>query len=190
MNLLSTRLVALLALTALAMAPQLLSPPSYAGSAAAPAAAECRRTLATYPTLHPGDRRPAVRTLQCALNDLGPGHVVVDGFYGPQTRRAVARIEGQFEGGPVNPGEIGPAFWQMLYGCQLPNRSLERGDQGHAVVTLQRALRAGGAEIAVDGDFGAQTESVLKAFQRSFNHTATGRTDRDTRYLICWGAFG
>ncbi len=181
------RLLSLLVLSAVALAPQLVSPPSYADAPAA--AAQCRRTLATYPTLHPGDRGPAVRTLQCALNDLGR-QVVVDGDYGPQTRRAVARIESNFEGGVAHPGEIGPAFWGMLYGCQLPDRSLSRGDRGHAVVVLQRALRAGGATIAVDGNFGPQTERVLKAFQRGFGSRATGRTDSGTRYLICWGAFG
>ncbi len=187
MTQLRQRLLSLLMLGTIALAPQLASAPSYADAPAA--AAECRRTLATYPTLHPGDRGPAVRTLQCALNDLGR-QVVVDGYYGPQTRRAVARIEANFEGGAENPGEIGPAFWGMLYGCQLPARTLERGDRGHAVVVLQRALRAGGATIAVDGSFGPQTERVLKAFQRSFNSRATGRTDKGTRYLICWGAFG
>ena len=59
---------------------------------------KCQRTLASYPILRPGDRKAAVRTLQCSLNDVGVGPVVVDGFYGPQTKAAVKEITDGFEG--------------------------------------------------------------------------------------------
>ncbi len=183
-----TRIIAALAFLLL------LLQPSYVGAApdvsGASAPGHCRRTLPSYPVLHPGDRSAAVRTLQCALNDLDGPTVVVDGYYGPQTQRAVAEIEAHFEGGVANPGVITSAYWGMLYGCQLPNRTLELGDGGHAVVVLQRSLRGYGGQITVDGDFGPETKRVLQAYQRDYGHRASGRLDRDTRYLICWGAFG
>ena len=181
--------VGILAFAALALAP-LLVVSSYAGAAPAEsAAAECRRTLPSYPTLNPGDRGSAVRTLQCALNDLGR-QVAVDGYYGPQTQRAVAGIEAQFEGDAIHPGRITNAYWGMLYGCQLPDRLLEQGDRGHAVRVLQRALRGYGGDLTVDGRFGPETKRELKDYLRNYGSPPSGRLDSGARYLVCWGAFG
>ena len=148
------------------------------------AADGCRRTLAAYPQLDPGDREPAVRTLQCAINDLGFGPVTVDGYYGPETKKALTPLVNAREGQPAHPYRLTPLFWHQLYGRQLPNRTLEQGDRGPAVRTLQRALRAWGFTIVVDGDFGAQTVSVLKEYQRVHQLRQSGRTDRDTRYFL------
>src|SRR4051794_34525583 len=74
--------------------------PAQAAQQPAAAAGRCQRTLPVYPVLRLGDREPAVRTLQCSLNDLGVGPVAVDGYYGRQTRKAVWRIVKNFEGGP------------------------------------------------------------------------------------------
>src|SRR4051794_39152757 len=57
----------------------------------------CRRTLPHYPEVHPGERSRAVRVLQCVINDTSLGPIVVDGWYGPQTRGAVRRLWGAFE---------------------------------------------------------------------------------------------
>jgi peptidoglycan hydrolase-like protein with peptidoglycan-binding domain len=156
---------------------------------AGPATAQCRRTLPSYPVLHAGDRRPAVRTLQCAINDLGLGPVVVDGYYGPQTKREVWKISRNFEGDIADPHEITAGFWTLLYGGQLPHRVLRPGDQGHAVRVLQRALRAAGYAIVVDGDFGPQTRSVLMAYQESYGATPTGTVNSDTRFLLSTGGY-
>jgi peptidoglycan hydrolase-like protein with peptidoglycan-binding domain len=149
--------------------------------------AACQRTLAAYPTLRPGDRKPAVRTLQCSLNDLGLGPVVVDGFYGPQTKAAVKTIVDGFEGDPPHPFRINNGMWTLLFGCQLPNRTLAQGDHGHAVTVLQRALRAAGGSIAVDGDFGPQTTAVVKRYQKAQGMTRTGKVDANTRFFLCQG---
>ena len=133
------------------------------------AAPTCRRTLAHYPILAPGDRSPAVRTLQCAINDLGLGPVVVDGYYGPQTKAALTPVVNSFEGVPPHPYRITKTFWTMLYGAQLPDRELRLGDHGPAVRTLQLALRAWGLDVVVDGDFGSQTRDAVKTFQSAHN---------------------
>jgi peptidoglycan hydrolase-like protein with peptidoglycan-binding domain len=148
----------------------------------------CRRTLPRYPILKPGARRPAVRTLQCSLNDVGVGPVAVDGFYGKQTRAAVSRIEDGFEGdGPPHPGRINNGFWTILFGAQLPDRRLELGDHGRAVKVLQRALRAAGGDLVVDGDFGTQTKGVVQAYQREHGLSTTGRVGADTRFILAMG---
>lgn len=134
----------------------------------AAAAASCRRTLPAYPVLEPGDQGPAVRTLQCTLNDLGVGPVRVDGDYGPQTEAAVAEVEATFEGPAPHPGRIDAGMWVLLFGRQLPRRLPHLGDQGREVRILQRALRAAGYTLAVDGDYGQQTRRVVRAYVRDF----------------------
>ena len=84
----------------------------------------CHRTLAHYPGAAARCASPGVRTLQCVLNDDGYGPVVVDGFYGPQTRAAVRRVENGFEGPSPHPGRINNGFWVLLFGQHLPDRNL------------------------------------------------------------------
>ena len=119
------------------------SPSTHAASARV---GTCNRTIAHYPVLLPGARRPAVRTLQCVLNDDGYGPVAVDGFYGPQTRAAVRRVEDGFEGPSPHPGRINNGFWVLLFGQHLPDRDLRIGDHGPA-----RAARAAARVAASDG---------------------------------------
>lgn len=153
-------------------------------------APECRRTLPHYPELDPGDRRPAVRTLQCLVNDIGLGPVVVDGYYGPQTKDALTRIVMAREGDAPHPYRVVAYFWCQLFGVQLPDRVLEPGDRGRAVRTLQRALRAFGLRVVIDGDFGPQTERAVKQFQQVGNAMrATGRVDEQTRYFLAGGFY-
>ena len=151
--------------------------------------AACQRTLPSYPVLRPGDRTEAVRTLQCILNDLGLGPVVVDGYYGPQTKQAVWKIARGREGQPPHPLRLTPYFWCQLFGLQLPQRDLEIGDHGHAVANLQRALRAFGIEVVVDGDFGPQTQDAVEQFQREGEMRVTGRVDEGTRYFLAGGFY-
>jgi peptidoglycan hydrolase-like protein with peptidoglycan-binding domain len=182
-----TVLATLLAASALAPVTALPAQAATAAAQAQTATGACQRTLASYPVLRPGARRPAVRTLQCVLNDGGWGPVVVDGFYGPQTRQAVARVEAGFEGPSPSPGRINNGFWVLLFGQQLPDRNLQLGQHGPAVRTLQRALRAAGATIVVDAQFGPQTRSVVKAYQRHNHFTATGVVNSNTRFMLAMG---
>lgn len=152
------------------------------------AATGCHRTLSSYPVLHAGDRGRAVRTLQCLLNDDGYGPVTVDGWYGPETKAAILDVESTFEGVPPHPFRIGGGMWTLLIARTMPDRLLEVGDSGHAVVLLQRALRAGKGLVAVDGDFGPQTRAAVKAFQRHNGVRATGRVNDQTRFFLTMGA--
>jgi peptidoglycan hydrolase-like protein with peptidoglycan-binding domain len=54
------------------------------------------------------------------------------------------------------------------------------GLNGHPVKTLQYLLRARGHNVAVDGDFGPQTDTAVKAFQTSKGLTANGSVDAQT----------
>jgi peptidoglycan hydrolase-like protein with peptidoglycan-binding domain len=151
-------------------------------------AATCQRTLPTYPVLRPGDRGRSVATLQCSLNDVEAGPVVVDGFYGPQTKAAVRRIVDTFEGEPARPYRINNGFWVLLFGRQLPDRNLAVGAHGRVVKVLQRALRAAGADLAVDGDFGPQTERAVAQYQKANGVQPSAVVDDETRFFLSMGA--
>jgi len=186
------RVAALFAAAALGLAPLFVLPTTTAAASTdvkTESASHCRRTLTHYPVLRPGARRPGVRTLQCAVNDLGLAPVVVDGWYGPQTKRALRAIVRSFEGTPAHPYRITSTFWTTLYGAQLPDRTLRLGDHGHAVRVLQRALRAWGSELIVDGDFGPQTQHTVEDLQQALQIRPSGRVDRDTRYMLGGGFY-
>jgi peptidoglycan hydrolase-like protein with peptidoglycan-binding domain len=51
---------------------------------------------------------------------------------------------------------------------------VKRGKKVFPVRTLQQLLRARNHPVAVDGDFGPQTEAAVKAFQQSRGLTADG----------------
>ena len=166
--------------------PVVVSLPDVASAETRP---DCRRTLPAYPELDPGDRAPAVRTLQCAINDLGLGPVVVDGYYGPETKKALTPVVMGREGQPPHPYRLSPLFWHQLYGLQLPHHALQEGDRGLDVRNLQRALRAWGLELVVDGDFGPQTTGAVRAYQQQHDLRETGRTDRSTRFYLVGGDY-
>lgn len=55
-----------------------------------------------------------------------------------------------------------------------PKPTLHRGLSGDAVTELQELLRAKGAHLAVDGDFGPGTETAIKAWQVAHGLEADG----------------
>lgn len=180
-----TTLVALAASLALfTPAVAVAAPSTHAASARV---GTCNRTLTHYPVLLPGARRPAVRTLQCALNDDDYGPVAVDGFYGPQTRAAVRRVENGFEGPSPHPGRINNGFWVLLFGQHLPDRNLRIGEHGPAVRTLQRALRAAGGHLTIDATFGPETRRVVRNYQRSQGLIVSGVVTERTRFFLAMG---
>ena len=63
--------------------------------------------------------------------------------------------------------------------------ALRRGDRGVAVRRQQERLRGFGYDIAADGDFGAATEAVVRAFQRHFRQRRIdGVIDADTAAVL------
>ena len=57
-----------------------------------------------------------------------------------------------------------------LRAASCRDTTLREGAHGHDVVMLQRALRACGRAVVVDGDFGPQTETAVKAYQKAPRH--------------------
>lgn len=151
-------------------------------------AGACERTLPAYPVLEPGAKGAAVSALQCFLNDADYGPVAVDGVYGAQTRAAVKRVEATFEGPAPKPGRIDAGTWVLLISRSLGDRTLQTGSKGAEVVTLQRALRAAGGTITVDGTYGAQTKKVVQRFQQANRIGDDGVVGDETLFLLKMGA--
>ncbi|KRF45839.1 hypothetical protein ASH01_08595 [Terrabacter sp. Soil811] len=151
-------------------------------------AGACERTLPAYPVLEPGATAPAVRSLQCFLNDADYGPVAVDGVYGAQTRAAVTKVESTFEGPAPKPGRIDAGMWVLFISRSLGDGTLKVGSKGADVVTLQRALRAAGGTITVDGDFGSETKKVVKRFQQANRIGDDGVVGDETLFLLKMGA--
>ena len=61
-----------------------------------------------------------------------------------------------------------------MSGSISPWPVVKSGSNGHPVKTLQHLLRARGQNVVVDGVFGPQTETAVKAFQGSKGLTADG----------------
>jgi peptidoglycan hydrolase-like protein with peptidoglycan-binding domain len=62
----------------------------------------------------------------------------------------------------------------MMAGSVNPWPLVRRGDQQHPVQTLQYLLRARGHTVTVDGIFGPNTESAVRAFQQQNNLSVDG----------------
>lgn len=66
----------------------------------------------------------------------------------------------------------------------LPRKFLKYGDKGADVLELQDNLVKLGYRIVVDGDFGHQTETVVKDFQQKYNTGVDGVVGPMTQSLI------
>lgn len=112
------------------------------------------------------------------MSTYQPRHVVADAATAPQRRLLVRG--GLAAAAMVGIGVVAPtsAF------AALP--TLRRGSRGTAVKTLQSRLRALGYSVgAVDGIFGSQTDSAVRAFQRRKRLVADGIVGAKT-----WAALG
>ena len=159
-NTYNTDMPAARAAVAQAQAEGLLGQP-FAGPAAS--ASPAQATAATQPVLREGARGDSVEDLQRSLKAAGFNPGPVDGWFGPQTERAVLSF--QSSRGITVDGVVGPQTWGQLHAAT--SQTLDRGDRGAAVSVLQGRLQdLGYSPGPVDGIFGPRTEAAVKAFQR------------------------
>jgi len=112
---------------------------------------------ASWPTLKYGAQGEDVRTLQYLLTARGYS-LAIDGDFGSETESRV--IDFQRGKGLTVDGIVGPQTWSTLV------MTLKSGSSGSAVTTLQRQLHyVYGYSLAIDGAFGSETDSIVRAFQ-------------------------
>lgn len=104
-------------------------------------------------------------TIQYLLNHHGAG-LEVDGYFGPVTEQAVRDF--QTANSLPADGVVGQRTWAALF------VTVQQGSSGDAVVAVQSQLAARGYEIAVDGDFGPQTDGFVRDFQTAKGLTVDG----------------
>ena len=119
------------------------------------------------------ERIEIIKSIQTTLNNRYKAGLVVDGIYGPNTRRALIRglqteLNTIYGAGLVVDGIFGAATRAAI-------RSIRSGDRGNIVYILQAALFINGFNSgALDGIFGRLTGEALRDFQASRGLTVDG----------------
>ena len=126
------------------------------------------------PTLQSGAAGEAVRELQIALQETGQDPGPIDGVFGSQTEAAVKAF--QAERGITVDGVVGPITWRNIDEfAEFDEPVLREGSTGLPVRRAQSRLTAAGFDTGgVDGVFGPQTESGVRALQQATGVTVDG----------------
>lgn len=124
-----------------------------------------------------------VRSLQTMLKKLNYLSGAVDGDFGAATDAAVKAF--QKANGLNADGVAGPAtlskLTAMANATATPVTVYKLGSTGAVVRTIQSKLKTLGFYTgSVDGDFGAGTETAVKAFQRAYGLTSDGVVGNST----------
>ena len=132
-----------------------------------------------WPYVRPGNRGERVVGVQYLLQQKGYA-VAATGYYGTVTTGAVKKFQ---RSRGLNPsGNVGPSTWDRLIVV------VQRGNSGPAVRAVQHSMRFayGFRYQQVTGYFGAQTQTVVRAFQRGSKLPVTGVVTPQTWQTIIW----
>lgn len=147
----------------------------------------------------------AARGLRARAFTVGRDVVFGAGEYQPDTpagrhllAHELTHVVQQGGGGPTAAGEVAqaspdrvqrkltsPRFVNdaTLENVEKGTATLQNGSNGRAVLLIQHALYDIGfatPKYGADGDFGAETETAVKAFQKAVGETESGKVDKGT----------
>ena len=130
----------------------------------------------------PSNQAAAIRNIQQTLNDRYGAGLVVDGIFGPLSRRALIRayqteLNRMFNAGLVVDGIWGPR-------TRAATRLVRQGDRNNLVWILQAALVRHGFPLNTDGIFGPITDAQVRNFQRSNGLSVDGIVGPNTFELL------
>jgi peptidoglycan hydrolase-like protein with peptidoglycan-binding domain len=123
-------------------------------------------TISPWPLVRQGDQEHPVQTLQYLLRARGR-NLTVDGIFGPGTDTAVRGFQQQ-KALAVD-GIVGPVTWSALI------ITVQLGSQGDAVRGVQEEFQFRNLSgdpskgLAVDGDFGSETDAAVRGFQQALH---------------------
>ncbi|MDP9240017.1 MAG: peptidoglycan-binding protein, partial [Actinomycetota bacterium] len=118
-----------------------------------------------WPALSQGSSGAQVTAAQLLLRYRGRD-INVNGKYGGAMAKVVRDF--QHDNGLAASGDIDAPTWSAL------TTTVRRGDNNDAVKAVQHLLNRQGKSLAVDGDYGAETEAAVNDFQRSHGLTTDG----------------
>lgn len=131
--------------------------------------------MASWPIQQVGSTGENVRTVQYLLNAQGAA-LSVDGDFGSQTQGAVQGFQSAHGLDPD--GIVGNQTWPALI------IQVQSGSTGPAVEAVQSQVDSRVDILAIDGQFGSQTDSVVRSFQGTIGLGVDGIVGPDT-----WNAF-
>jgi peptidoglycan hydrolase-like protein with peptidoglycan-binding domain len=142
--------------------------PGPAGSVTAPAPADPPAPKPVpLPLVQKGASGELVEAIQYLLRQGGAKDIVIDGDFGDQTDAAVRDF--QKRKNLAQDGKVGTQTWSKLW------VTVKRGaPQKDAVNAVQVLLNWQGKDVAIDGDFGDQTDGAVRAFQGDRKLTVDG----------------
>lgn len=169
---------------------------AYDGAASSGTTSTTGKVTVALDTLKSGSEGAQVRTVQRLLLAMGyklPKYGA-DGDFGSETLGAVKAFQ-KAKGLEVD-GIVGTDTWSALLKDEGTKKTggkimieldmLKSGSEGAQVKTVQRLLMALGYKLpkyGADGDFGSETISAVKSFQKAKGLSADGIVGADT-----WGA--
>jgi peptidoglycan hydrolase-like protein with peptidoglycan-binding domain len=134
-------------------------------------------------TVSPGDKGEAVKQAQRALRRTPDPTLKVDGEFGPLTEAATKEFQ-KDNGLPVT-GVVDRPTWNALpSGDPMP--TLSQGSSGDVVSSLQEILTKGAYGLwetvpkGIDGNFGSNTDTSVRAFQTWAGVKADGVVGQQT----------
>jgi peptidoglycan hydrolase-like protein with peptidoglycan-binding domain len=135
--------------------------PAAPAARAVQASPELAAVMAAWPTVKQGAIGERVYAIQYLLNARG-ARLATDGHFGPATTAAVRAFQSRSH--LSADGQVGPLTWSRLI------IQVKQGNTGAAVSAVQHNLRFayGYRNVAVDGQFGAITNSAVRGFQARF----------------------
>jgi len=157
------------------------------------------KTDSQYKTLTDGSAGAEVKALQEALSELGYYTIAVDSKFGSRTEQAVRSYQEKnglnasgiadqasqallYEGMPLNTAGI---KYDVKTLPPIPGYTMRPGDRGDAVAAMQAKLitlkfYTGQA----DGQYGSETESAVRLFQKANRLTADGIAGEKTQTAL------
>ncbi|MBQ8653369.1 MAG: peptidoglycan-binding protein, partial [Clostridia bacterium] len=140
----------------------------------------------SYSALTEGDEGSAVTNLQYTLYELGYYDGSIDGIYGQTTKDAVRAF--QIRNDLSVDGKAGSQTLKRMYSSSaVPAQAsydyvtLEKGDRGEAVISLQQVLKNLGYLSEKTGLYDNATVEAVKSFQRYNGLSVDGKAGAETQ---------
>lgn len=139
---------------------------------------QSQNTPATTPSQSENTMKNKIKQIQEHLNNKYNAGLVVDGIFGPKTKKALimalqTELNVQFGANLKVDGIFGPKTQEQI-------RTIKKGAKGNITYIVQALLICNGYDIAFDGDFGPKTKSAAEDYQSKNGLKVDGEVGKNT----------